>query len=735
MLNNKYFEEELSTDGGQVVATKSEPKLFKLSIDPKKYTEKPPKEPLQGEKYPESLYISKRLAKSENQKSLNFKEFCQEIKSGSAWSCANDGSGNRAKINFESSQVIGADFDNEIDKVKLSKTDPEYLSLADCLKKFQESGIIVNGWYYTFSNTDECEKYRIVLLLDNPINSIEMFEKLTSGLIRLFPQIDAKCKDATRIFYGSDNFTILTEEPNNYETILAACPPEKEVKSEQKHSLQLLKKNQSDDIQKVVEAIPYFYNNITNMDDWSKIGFSLASIGEAARDVFIDICTNQSNYPDDTSESLNKDFDSFLKNYNGNVKIGTFFHYAKKFGCKIKSHSSANGINEIMMNSDRESSVRKRIRHMDSTENLLNEKCVYFDKLKKKFFIRKDGKSSEEITDMTLNSLWKEAITQEIDISFYDFKKILNSDSTPTVDPLDTYFKKLEKWDGLDNIKKLASTITLKNPDELEHFVIMLKKWLVGCIAGALTDKVNGLCLIFLGAQGLGKSTWFRHLTPPELSEYYTEHNPSDDKDSLMIVCQNFIVNIDELGSFVKSDITFLKRLITQTIHDIRLPYGTISTKIKRQSSFCGSGNQDSFLSDLSGNRRFLVFDVQAINLILLIAINQRQIWAEAYHLYLNEFQYWLNETETALINEKNELFMNTSFEEEMISKTFCVPGANDTPIYLTTSEISLMLELSSNQASLNRINDVLKKHKFQRKQIRTDGNKNPQRKWLLKKN
>jgi len=732
----------------QIENNSIKPVFFKCSLDPVKFTAKPPKEPKDI-----IIGICSRLADKKNQVVKDLAGLGEAIKAGQTWSSCFDGKGQKTKANFKSSQVIGLDFDNEIDKLKLDKSDPRYLSLESCLKLFSDAGIIVNAFYYSFSSTIECEKYRLIILLSEPINTVESFENLLIALMRFFPQIDKSCKNADRLFFGSNTFILLSNQPNAYEAILKTCPAElvnvpPKVKTPSK---QYSEYASNDVLKEVAETIPYFTNKINNIEVWNRIGFACASLGEDGRQPFIEISLNQSSYPKDTPESLNRDFDRFLKRYDGQIKIATLFQYAKENGYKKKeagqtSSKMDNSAVEQIKDSEnlpeyqdnsldvaKSTRLEKRAAVMTKIENFLKYHTVFYDKLSKNYFTGFGTQKIKLLDDKSVNTLWIKAVKNKIDIASKDFKLVLNSDATPSIDPLNTYFKNLETWDGKENIKALAETVKLADSTENDHFYKMLIKWLVGAVAGAVSDNVNGLALLFLGKQGKGKSTWFRNLLPAELSQYYCEHSPKNDKDSLMTICANFIVNIDELSAFHKNDVEYLKGLLTQKMHDIRLPYGTVNTKIKRQSSFCGSGNPQAILSDLTGNRRFLIFDVDEVD--YTSAINMNQVWAEALHKFKAGFRYWLNAEEIEMINEKNENFMMPSLEEEMILKNYSVPEDGYTPQILTASEIALNCGLLTNQTSLNKISEVLRKHGFKRDMIafrNISGKKSTKKGWFV---
>jgi predicted P-loop ATPase len=369
----------------------------------------------------------------------------------------------------------------------------------------------------------------------------------------------------------------------------------------------------------------------------------------------------------------------------------------------------------------------KRVDAIHKTKEFIKSIGVYYNSLRKTHYI-----GSKEFEDVELNSLYLLVLESGIQITFNDFLIILNSDGIKNCNPLIDYFNSLPTWQSSNQtIKDLSESVRLKDESERDQFLKLLTKWLVGAVAGVITDNINQLCLILLGCQGAGKSTFFKHLLPVQLKEYYTEHNPKPDKDSQITIASNFLVNIDELSSFNKTDETFLKQIITQKEFDVRLAYGRRNTKIRRQSSFCGSGNQSAFLSDLTGNRRFLIFEIESVNFEALNKIDPNQIWIEALHLFKAGYQYWLDQEEITTINTHNENYMLESIEEDKILEKYTVPTDKEFHLFKTTSEIAEELSLATNPATLKKIGAILTKHKFIKKDYRKNGN-TPRKCWIV---
>lgn len=82
----------------------------------------------------------------------------------------------------------------------------------------------------------------------------------------------------------------------------------------------------------VRDAAEFIKGKISNYDDYLRIGFALASIGESGREYFVLIGKDNPSYPNDTERELNKKFDGLLKDYRGDTSLGTFFHITESYG-------------------------------------------------------------------------------------------------------------------------------------------------------------------------------------------------------------------------------------------------------------------------------------------------------------------------------------------------------------------------------------------------------------------
>lgn len=469
----------------------------------------------------------------------------------------------------------------------------------------------------------------------------------------------------------------------------------------------------------VRDAAEFLKGKIDSYDDFLRIGFALASMGEEGREYFLIIGLDNPNYPEDTEAALNKKFGGFLKDYRGDVTLGSFFHLAGKNGWKQPA--------EFKKRKKDWFELTKEILSYDYNfrYNELTQKLIWKEKSKKDF---------EEFTDSDLNTIYVRLRTDEkIMIGYEDLKRILNSDFVEKFHPIIDYLNDLDSWDGKDYIHELAETIKCTDDDKI-IWEACLKKWLVAVVACVYNDnEVNHTAIIFQGEQGIGKSRWIKKLIPKQLKDYlFTGNILASDKDSKLAVVKNFIIDLDELETLNREEIGFLKSLMTQKEIQIRKPYGHYEEKYIRRSSFIGSVNKKEFLNDMTGSRRFLCFEVISINADHDIYMDN--VFAQAVHLYKNNYEYWFDKSEADEITIRNEKFTFRSIEEEKVLAKY-EPIEKEEPAahFYTTTELAEKLfegKTITNQM-VRLIGMVMNKHKFEK--VNKRNGKQSVKKWAVK--
>ena len=244
----------------------------------------------------------------------------------------------------------------------------------------------------------------------------------------------------------------------------------------------------------------------------------------------------------------------------------------------------------------------------------------------------------ERINDRIENTLWKE-LSKEKPVRMRDLQYVIGSDYVPAYHPFRFYLEHLLPWteEQGDNIMELSLSVNVKgDSDEQFLFAEYLKKWLVAMVASWMDDRVvNNVMLVLIGPQGAYKTTWFAHLLPPQLREYfYTKTNSGMvSKDDLLTLSQYGLMCWEELDSMQLKELNKLKAVMTMPSINERAAYAHYHENRPHLASFCGTGNNVQFLSDPTGTRRWLPFEVENIDSPMTSPFNYEGIYSQAYAL------------------------------------------------------------------------------------------------------
>lgn len=166
----------------------------KLHLDTIGYKEKPTNDDM--------AIIKNRVQRDSPPVEVTLKELIEAIQEGKAVSPAVM-KGTKAK-DFIQQQVFMVDIDN-------TNTQEPILQVADAISICEKNGLHVAFYYYSFSHTEELPKYRLVFILDETITDNIIRLSIMQRLIDLFKQADKSCKNADRIFFGTDKETVICD--------------------------------------------------------------------------------------------------------------------------------------------------------------------------------------------------------------------------------------------------------------------------------------------------------------------------------------------------------------------------------------------------------------------------------------------------------------------------------------------------------------------------------------------
>jgi putative DNA primase/helicase len=210
-----------------------------------------------------------------------------------------------------------------------------------------------------------------------------------------------------------------------------------------------------------------------------------------------------------------------------------------------------------------------------------------------------------------------------------------------------------EKWDGTERLDHwLTDTFDI---EERPYTRLIGRCYIKGMVARAMRPGCKfDYMLILKGDQGLRKSAAFRVLAEP----WFTDNAIKvGDKDSMMAMQLVWIAESAELESLNKAETTAVKQFLSAQEDMYRPPYGAQIKKRPRHTVMGGTTNAETFLKDVTGDRRFWPLEVKAVNLDVLR--NMRlQLFAEALHRLKAGEQFWpTREQEQELIFPEQERF------------------------------------------------------------------------------
>ena len=288
-----------------------------------------------------------------------------------------------------------------------------------------------------------------------------------------------------------------------------------------------------------------------------------------------------------------------------------------------------------------------------------------------------------DLDDREENTLWDKLCAEKF-VNKKHLQNIINSNYVPKYHPFRYYLEHLPPWkeqDG-DAIMGLSLTVNVRGgSDEQILFYQCLKKWLVAMVASWVSPKVvNHEMLVLIGEQGSYKTTWFSYLLPPQLRDYfYTKTNSGMvSKDDLITLSKYGLMCWEELDSMQPKELNKLKAAMTMPSINEREAYARYHENRPHIASFCGTGNNLQFLSDTTGTRRWLPFEVESIESPLSSPFDYDAIYSQAYTLYQQGFRYWFSPDEIRRMARHNEQFETVHSELELVDLHFRKPKAGE---------------------------------------------------------
>ena len=293
------------------------------------------------------------------------------------------------------------------------------------------------------------------------------------------------------------------------------------------------------------------------------------------------------------------------------------------------------------------------------------------------------------------------------------------------------------KWDGKDRIEEIYTIFRIppENTEEGKYSRIYIKKWLMQTCC-ALFNVIKcpfslDIILIFKGKQGIGKTRFFEKLALE--SQFFGEGICLDprDKDSVMQATSKWISELGEIGSTMRKDMDSVKAFLTKSTDEYRTPYGKASLHYPRMTSFVGTVNDDEFLIDQTGNRRFVTIPLPS-DLVIdyetqIKPFNALQLWSQVYELIKDKDKascFRLTEDEKRQLEKRNAVFVKPMKAECEVLDILEEQQTQEQGYICTFKEMTVLqfIQLHNLKYDARVVGRVLKKYGYEAVRKRING-------------
>lgn len=210
------------------------------------------------------------------------------------------------------------------------------------------------------------------------------------------------------------------------------------------------------------------------------------------------------------------------------------------------------------------------------------------------------------------------------------------------------------EWDGVRRIENFASDYLGADDNEYTR-AISLYIWTAA--AGRIIEPglKADMIPIMKGPQGYRKSTAIAAMVPSQ--EFFCEVDFDEKDDDLARKMRGVLVaEIPELRGLRTRAVEAIKAFVART-HEKWIPkYKEFSTTFPRRCVFIATTNDDQFLADSTGNRRWLPFEVRRFTEVDAIIRDRNQLWAEARERFKKDGLLWADAERIGA--EHHELYM-----------------------------------------------------------------------------
>jgi predicted P-loop ATPase len=188
------------------------------------------------------------------------------------------------------------------------------------------------------------------------------------------------------------------------------------------------------------------------------------------------------------------------------------------------------------------------------------------------------------------------------------------------------------EWDGVPRIANYAKTFLGCIDDEEYARAVSTYAWTAHAARVLFPGCKADMMAVLIGSQGVGKSSNIQAIAPD--TTFFTEVSFGDEvKTNIEKTIGKLVVEVAEMDGMSKRDSNTLRSYVSRQEENMRLPYERNATQIPRTFIMWGSTNDEQFLTDPTGNRRYLPIHVVGSGDLRFTEADRMQHWAEAREL------------------------------------------------------------------------------------------------------